>query len=201
MDFPFFSVLHGIAIGIVISLPLGPVALITMKRTAEFGHRAGIISGLAIALIDTVAMVIILLSVHQSIPTLRQLPHSLHILGTVVVFFYGLHMTLVSKSVTVEDTLPWHKHFMSSALIALTNPSTYISFGLIGLMLAPYIDKPLFTRIEVAVGFFIGAFVWWSALAYFAITHRTQYFAASHLKRLVGGLIMLLALISLISIV
>jgi threonine/homoserine/homoserine lactone efflux protein len=200
MDFPLISVLQGIAIGIVVSLPLGPVALITMKRTAEFGHRAGIISGLAIALIDTVAMIIILLSVHQSLPTLRQLPHSLHVLGAVVVFGYGLRMFLMSKTVTVEETLPWHKHFISSILIALSNPSTYVSFGLIGLMMARYIDKPLFTKIEVTIGFFIGAFLWWSALAFFAITHKTQYFGTTYLKRLVGALIMLLAVITFISV-
>jgi hypothetical protein len=50
MQIPFIELLQGILIGIVISIPLGPVGLIVMKRTAEFGLRAGILSGLAIVL-------------------------------------------------------------------------------------------------------------------------------------------------------
>jgi len=42
MQFHFLDILWGVGIGIIISIPLGPVALITMKRTAQHGLRAGV---------------------------------------------------------------------------------------------------------------------------------------------------------------
>ena len=198
MDFSLFNIIQGIAIGIVISLPLGPVALITMKRSALHGHRAGIIAGLAIALIDTVAMALILLSLHHSIPFLRHVPLSARIIGSVIVFGYGLHMIIATTTYASRETLPWHRHFLGSALMTLSNPSTYVSFGLIGLMLARYIDKPLFTKLEVAVGFFIGAWLWWWALTFFAVTHRS-HLEATYLRKLVGIIIMILAIGTLVS--
>ncbi|MEO5646107.1 MAG: LysE family transporter [Candidatus Paceibacterota bacterium] len=198
MSFSFLDLLWGIGIGIVISLPLGPVALITMKRTVQHGLRAGIISGLAIALTDTAAAVIILLGLHHSIRTFNHIPHWLYILGSLIVFFYGLRMLLADPLKTIERDLPWHKHFFASIILALTNPSTYLAFGVIGAFLTRFVDRPLFTRAQVAVGFFIGAFIWWSMLAFVAFTQKNRYEKAVFLNKIIGGIIMVLAIVAII---
>ncbi|HTH93342.1 MAG TPA: LysE family transporter [Candidatus Paceibacterota bacterium] len=198
MSITLLNILAGIGIGIVISLPLGPVALITMKRTAEHGLRAGVISGFAIALIDTVATVFILLGLHHSQHTFHNIPEWLFIVGSVIVFFYGLRILVADPLKTIERDLPWHKHFIASIILALTNPSTYLAFGVIGLFLTRFIDRPLFTRAQVAIGFFIGAFLWWSVLAYVAFTQRKRYEKAVLLNKVIGVLIMVLAVLALL---
>jgi threonine/homoserine/homoserine lactone efflux protein len=95
------------------------------------------------------------------------------------------------------NELPWHKHFFSSALIALTNPSTYVSFGVIGLLLSRFVERPLFARIEVMVGFFIGALIWWCFLAYLAFNQRHRYYGTTGLQRAIGFIIILLAILTL----
>jgi threonine/homoserine/homoserine lactone efflux protein len=198
MGFSFLDLAWGIGIGIIISLPLGPVALITMKRTVKHGLRAGIISGLAIALIDTLVALIILLGLHHSQRTFTHVPHWLFIIGTLIVFFYGLRMLLADPLKTIERDLPWHKHFFASIILALTNPSTYLAFGVIGVFLTKFVDRPLFTRAQVAVGFFIGAFIWWSLLAYIAFTQRKRYEKAVFLNKIIGIIIMILAVGALV---
>jgi threonine/homoserine/homoserine lactone efflux protein len=198
MSFPFLDLLWGIGIGIIISLPLGPVALITMKRTVQHGLRAGIISGLAIALTDTIATVIILLGLHHSNGIFNHLPQWLFIMGTTIVFFYGLRMVLADPLKTIERDLPWHEHFLASILLALTNPSTYLAFGVIGIFLIRYVDSPVFTRAQVAIGFFIGAFVWWSVLAFIAFTQRKRYQKAVFLNKIIGVVIMGLAVLAFV---
>jgi threonine/homoserine/homoserine lactone efflux protein len=198
MHIPFLDLLWGIGIGVVISLPLGPVALITMKRTANHGLRAGIISGLAIALVDTAATVVILLGLHHSRTTFSYIPQWLFIMGSLIVFFYGLRMVLADPLKTINRDLPWHKHFFASAVLALTNPSTYLAFGVIGVFLNRFVDQPLFTRAQVAVGFFIGAFIWWSFLAYIAFTQHKRYEKAVILNKIIGVIIMILAVIALV---
>src|SRR5579872_5321191 len=151
------NIVAGIGIGILISFPLGPVSLITMKRTTQHGFRAGLISGLAIALIDTAATVFILIGLHHSRHTFHIIPEWIFIIGSVIVFFYGLRILLADPLKTIERDLPWHTHFFAAIVLALTNPSTYLAFGVIGLFLSHFIDRPLFARAQVAIGFFIGA--------------------------------------------
>jgi threonine/homoserine/homoserine lactone efflux protein len=198
MHFPFLDLLYGMGIGIIISLPLGPVALITMKRTVKHGLRAGVISGLAIALVDTAATVVILLGLHHSQRSFYHIPHWLFIITTLIVFFYGLRMIMADPLKAIERDLPWHEHFFASFVLALTNPSTYLAFGVIGIFLTRFVDQPLFTRAQVAVGFFIGAFVWWSILAYVAFTQRKRYEKAAFLNKIIGALIMILAVLALV---
>jgi len=200
MHFPFLDLFWGLGIGIIISLPLGPVALITIKRTAQHGLRAGIISGFAVVLIDTIATVVILLGLHHSRQTFHHFPTWLFIIGSIIVLFYGLRMILTDPLKSIERDLPWHKHFFASALLALTNPSTYLAFGVIGLFLNRFIDQPLFTRAQVVIGFFIGASLWWGTLVYVAFTQRKRYEKAVFLNKIIGGIIVILALLALVHI-
>lgn len=198
MTFPLLDLLSGIGIGIIISLPLGPVALITMKRTMQHGLKAGIISGFAIALIDTIATVIILIGLHHSRYSFNYIPQWFLIIGSIIVFFYGLRMVLADPLKTLERDLPWHEHFIASIVLALTNPSTYLAFGVIGVFLTRFVDRPLFTRAQVAIGFFIGALLWWSVLAFIAFTQRKRYQKAVFLNKIIGGIIMLLAVLAIV---
>ena len=122
MHLHLLEILQGFAIGIIISIPLGPVGLITMKRTAEFGLRAGIMSGLAIVIIDTIGAILVLIGFHHSIRYFHHLPRWLHIGGAVIIFLYGLRISFNNPTRTIDNPLPWHKHFLSSAVLALTNP-------------------------------------------------------------------------------
>jgi threonine/homoserine/homoserine lactone efflux protein len=199
MHFPLIELIQGVLIGILISIPLGPVGLIVMKRTAEFGLRAGILSGLAIVLIDSIAAVLILTSLNHSIPFLHQLPVWVRIIGGTGIFFYGLRTALTNPTLSIEVKLPWHKHFFTAAAIALTNPSTYFSFGIIALLLSRFMEKSVFDRIEVATGFFIGAFLWWCVLAFVAFSQRKRYLNAQYLHRIIGIIIMALSLLAFFS--
>lgn len=197
MHFYIPYLLQGIGIGILISIPLGPVGLIVMKRTAEFGLRAGMLSGLAIVVIDSIGAILVLLGLHHTIPYLSRMPHWLTILGSILIFFYGLRIFFSNPSRTIDDALPWHKHFFSAVALALTNPSTYFSFGVIGLILTRFIEKPLYTRVEVAIGFFLGALLWWLTIAFVAFTQRNRYLTTVSIQRTVGIIIMILAIASL----
>jgi len=105
MHFPFLDLLYGVGIGVLISVPLGPVAIITMKRTAQHGLRAGIISGFAIVLVDTLATIVILLGMHHSGYTFHHIPDWIFIIGSLIVFFYGLRMILADPLKTIERDL------------------------------------------------------------------------------------------------
>jgi arginine exporter protein ArgO len=106
-------------------------------------------------------------------------------------------MVLADPLKTIERDLPWHEHFFASIILALTNPSTYLAFGVIGVFLTRYVDRPIFTRAQVALGFFIGAFIWWSVLAFIAFTQKKRYEKAVFLNKIIGVIIMSLAALAI----
>jgi threonine/homoserine/homoserine lactone efflux protein len=181
-----------------ISVSVGPIALITMKRTAEFGLRAGIISAIAIALIDTTVAILILLGVHHSLKSLIHIPRGLHLLLTIAILIYGLY--LFTKKVRIEKNkdYPVKKHFWDTILLCFANPSTYISFSVIAILMTRFLGSSLFNRLEVIIGFFIGAIFWWLSLVHISFNNRSRL-SIGQLQRGVGLLIMFLAIISLLT--
>ncbi len=46
--------IRGLAAGLIIAAPVGPVNLLCIRRTLEKGWKSGVVSGLGAALADTV---------------------------------------------------------------------------------------------------------------------------------------------------
>lgn len=197
MHFPLFELLQGIGIGIIISIPLGPVGLITMKRTTEFGLRAGIIAACAIVLVDTIAATAIIFGLHHTFPRIGNFPGWFHLIGALIVFFYGFRILMSVPNTESHTPKPWHRHFLNTIVVIFTNPSTYFSFGAIGLFVIRLSDNPLPSRIVTLIGFAIGATIWWWTLIYIAASQRERYFKKDSIHKIIGGLIMILAIASL----
>lgn len=198
MHLSFFYLLQGIITGVTISVSVGPIALLTMKRTAEFGLRAGIISAIAIALIDTTVAILILLGVHHSLKSLIHIPRGVHFVLTLAILIYGIYLFTREARVEKNKDYPVKKHFWDTILICFANPSTYISFSVIALLLARFLETSLFDRFEVIVGFFIGAIFWWLSLVHISFNNRGRL-SIGQLQKGVGLLIIFLAIVSLFS--
>ncbi len=188
---------QGVIIGIAISLSIGPIALITIKRTAQYGLKAGVISGITIALIDTIMAMLILFGLSHSRSLFFHVPKEIHTILAACVFMYGV--TLFNKKPALESVaVPIEKHFTETLLACLINPSTYISFGVISLLLTRFIGQPIFNRTEVLIGFFLGAVLWWTILVLLSFRHR-HHVSALQLQKVVGILIIILSVLMLIS--
>ncbi len=187
-----FYLAQGLGIGLLISVSVGPVALLTIQRTAQFGLRAGMISAFTIAVIDTLAAVLVLLGIHAYLPLLT-LPRKFHALGTLAILIYGVYLFFRKEQVVSLAIHPVQKHVWDTFLISFTNPSTYISFGVIALLCTRFVHSSLFDRIELSIGFFIGAIAWWLTLVRLAFTHK-EWLNVPRLQKVVALLIIILAL-------
>ena len=165
-----------------------------MKRAAEFGWKAGLISASAIILVDASAAIAILLGMRRSIPVFHFVPQWALWLGGVIFFGYGAYVAFgPTKKERDIDIIPWHHHFGSAFLLAITNPSTYLSFAVIGLMVARFTRDPLSVRMAIIAGFLCGALLWWSTLVFIAFSQRKRYLGTQYIKRVTGIVIMILA--------
>ena len=58
----FIALLKGIVIGLVASIPLGPIGVMCIQRTLSKSHRSGFISGLGAATADSLFATVALFS-------------------------------------------------------------------------------------------------------------------------------------------
>lgn len=192
-----FTLLQGIVIGLLVSIPLGPIGLLTIKRTAIHGLRAGIIAALAVVLVDGVVASVFLLGFYQPFRQVHTIPFTVSLIGAVFVFFYGLKIFNDTGVSEVKEPKDWHHHFLGTLTMLATNPTTYVSFASIAVLLTRFIIKPLETRMFVALGFFLGALAWWITLILIAHEHRDHYLKNTTIRKIMGGIIMVLAVFTI----
>ncbi len=185
--------IQGVITGLAISISIGPIALLTVKRTAEFGLRAGLAGGAAVILIDTAVAILILFGIHHSHSFFIHIPKGVRFIIALCIFMYGITL-FRKKAAPVHIDHPLDKHFSETMLLSLANPSTYVSFGIIALLLTRFIGMPVFNRTEVVIGFLVGAVLWWGSLVALSHHHRDRI-GISQLQKIVGILIMGLAVL------
>lgn len=191
----FVGLLQGILIGILVSVPLGPIGLVTIEHTIMYGPRRGYMSALLIASIDTIAVCMILFGLHHAIGAVH-VPIAVRIIGSVIIFFYGTHLAFGKRAVAVA--VPRAQTFLEIVLIIVSNPATYISFGIMNIFFAPLIHRSIAVHVAAVIGFVVAAFGWWILLVALAKHIKKSLPKMALVHRIIGIGIMLSALYMLI---
>lgn len=160
--------LKGIIIGFSIAAPVGPIGVLTIKRTLAEGRLAGFVTGMGAAMADVFygAVAGFGLTAISSFLTAQSV--WLKMAGGVFLIYLGLR-SFFSKpapegaSVQSKGLL---SHFLSTILLTVTSPATIISyiaifagFG-VGLAGANYTASS-----ALVVGVFAGSALWWLILS------------------------------------
>lgn len=169
MDLMFF--IRGLLLGLCIAAPVGPVAILCMKRSLEYGRWSGLFSGLGAAAADTTYGLIAALGLSVVFDWLTAAQSSLSLIGGACLMFMGCK-TYLSKPMDADALLKPAKHknlvkdFFSAFALTLSNPMTFLSFVAIfasfGLVDA---QTPNLHKAWLLSGVFIGASFWWLLLA------------------------------------
>lgn len=192
------SLFQGFLIGLLVAIPLGPLAIITMKRTAEHGFFAGFVAGLTIATIDAFFAAIILFGIPIPEEFARPIPQILVILGSTLIFWYGLTMFRKKEIKAPKKISRWDYHFLDTLWLAFTNPSTYFAFGGSALLLSPFLLRSESSRVFIAIGFFLGTIAWWITIVIIAHKKRDTYLKNMTIQKILGVLVMAIALVTTI---
>jgi threonine/homoserine/homoserine lactone efflux protein len=160
--------LKGLAIGLIIAMPFGPVGLLCLQRAITLGLRVGLLSGLGAGLADAfygavaafgLTYISDFLTTHQAL---------LQTVGGAFLALMGVRLYLAQKPPKQIALKSSHfaGAFASIFFLNLTNPMTFVAFlaifagfGLGGAEArAPH-------AVAVVAGVFVGAMVWWVAIA------------------------------------
>ncbi len=172
MDFAFF--LKGFLIGISIAAPVGPIGLLTIRRTLAFGRIAGFMSGLGAATADAVFGSIAAFGITAISSVLIGAKVYLGVIGGLFLIYLGWQ-TFVSKPAeqsAESRATSLGVIYASTFLLVLTNPISILYFTAI--ISSVGAAGNLTSASAMVFGVFLGSVMWWFFLSFIASLLKTR---------------------------
>jgi len=161
--------LKGILIGMMVSIPLGPIGLYVIQKTINKDRFSGIISGMGVSLADSVYAVIAGFSLTYILNFICNHELLIQLFGAVILIMLGLHIFFKNP---VREMRKYRKRgtsyfqdFAFTFLITLSNPVVVFIFiaVLTGSGVVLSISEPL-EALFIIIGIFCGGNLWWILL-------------------------------------
>lgn len=214
----------GLCVGLASSVTVGPVAVLCIQRTLSKGHLSGLISGLGIALADTI-MAILAFSVYALLKsyideynTIIQLCGGIFVVIVGVMIFFKnpvpqIRKNRAGKSALWQDFVSMFGFTMANFVVVIPYILAFFTMFNIDLAMQAEVSadvaevshtiSPMLNNVLVLGGFLLGAMLWWLALTSIINLFR-KGFRPRHMltiNRIAGVVICALGLITLISVI
>ncbi|MBS0622598.1 MAG: LysE family transporter [Verrucomicrobia bacterium] len=160
--------LKGIILGFAIAAPVGPIGILCIRRTLQFGRFSGLFSGLGAAVADLIYAIIAAFGLTFLSNFLIAEQFWLQLVGGGFLLYLGWRTFFAKvhdKTREIPHTTLLHD-FVSTFFLTLTNPMTIFAFLAIfaGLGLYSTQDGYLPAALLVA-GVLLGSATWWLLLS------------------------------------
>jgi len=172
-------IIKGILIGLCISVPLGPIGMLTIQRTLNRGQKHGIATGLGATTSDLIYTIITLFFLSFVLDFIEAHRFVIQLVGSLVVTFFGYYIFRTNPATqprpdeTVKHSLPGD--FFTSLGLTFSNP--LVLFVLIALFARfEFINNSttLFVSICGILSILGGALLWWSLLTYLVSRFKSK---------------------------
>jgi threonine/homoserine/homoserine lactone efflux protein len=161
---------RGLLIGLSVAAPVGPMALLCLRRTLSGGQSLGLVSGIGIASADALYGAVAAFGLTAVSDTLIDHQGGVRLIGGLYLFFLGVSTARSSPpaNLRAEDSTTRGQYvaaFGSMLGLTLTNPATILSFAAIfaGYGVAGATTDAASAALLVA-GVFLGSCGWWLVL-------------------------------------
>lgn len=172
-------VLKGVLIGLCISVPVGPIGMLTIQRTFNRGQKYGIATGLGATFSDLIYTIITLFFLSFVLDFIQLHRFAIELIGSVIVAVFG-YFTYKSNPSTqpkpnqqIKETV--FGDFVTSFGLTISNP--LVLFVLIALFARfNFIENTtsLFITICGILSILGGALSWWTLLTYLVSHFKTK---------------------------
>lgn len=174
--------LKGLVVGLIVSIPMGPVGVLCIQKTVNKGRILGFLSGVGAASADTIYAIVAAFGVSYITNFLDKHQATMQIVGIIIFLYLGIRMVSNNpikqyryhQSSTRKRNIV--KDFLSVFFITLTNPLTIIFFGaaFATLGLLNTIEHPINAYLLI-LGIFVGASSWWFTLTSLVNIFRKKF--------------------------
>lgn len=202
----FYMAWRGVAIGLIISAPMGPVGMLCIQRTLDKGRRAGFYTGLGAALSDLFYALLTGFGLSFIEEFLERNSNIIQLAGSAVLIGFGIY--LFKKNPTkslrkpIDEEVSVKKNILGGFLFTFSNP--LILFLIVGLFARFNFLLPEFKLHQYLTGFifiFAGAILWWWFITFSISKVRNHFNIRSMwlINRIIGTIILLFAVVGIIT--
>lgn len=198
--------LKGLVIGVVFGVPAGVVGVLSIQRVLTQGAFAGFLTGIGSSVADVfyacvgvfgITFISDFLLKHQSVICMA---------GCLMVIAVGIRTIRKKESHSPaympgnnEEGHPGHivSCFLSSFVIAMTNPATILSFMVVFSMFRIGGNESMGENVQLVCGIFAGTCIWWFAIAVIVSLFRKKVTDGvySILNRIFGALMIVFGIV------
>jgi threonine/homoserine/homoserine lactone efflux protein len=164
----FFTLLKGIAVGVVIALPAGPVGVLCVRRTLFEGPIFGLVSGIGAATADTLFGIVAGFGLTFVRDSLLAYQDWLGAAGGLFLLYFG-SIALLRRHPPQPEPLAGEAMagaYASTFALTISNPITILAFAAIFAKVGVEPDTGLGDVAILVGGVFLGSLVWWLGLSY-----------------------------------
>lgn len=202
----FGLVANGVAIGMAVAAPIGPVNLIVIRRSLRLGGLIGFLSGLGAACGDAIFAAIAGFGLTAAMDFVLRFQLPLQIVGSVFLIGLGLTTFRAHPHLKEDENEAISKSallriFATTFMLTITNPATMFGFiaifgGVAGLATG---GEDYGHAITIVLSVFCGSLLWWASVSGFVslFRHRMNDRLLELVNQVSGGLIITFGVIIL----
>lgn len=201
----FYILPRGLAIGALISAPMGPIGMLVIQRTLSKGRMAGFFTGIGASLSDLLYCLVTGFFLSFVTGFIDKHQFAIQIIGSVVLAIFGIYLyrknpTRQLKSAEVAASNYW-SDFITGFLLTVSNP--LILFFIIGLFARFNLILPEYGvhhYIWAYVTILGGALLWWYVITLLVNLLRRRFNVRSLwlVNRIVGSILIVMAAIGIV---
>jgi threonine/homoserine/homoserine lactone efflux protein len=172
--------MKGFLVGLMVSIPLGPIGVLCVQKTLNLGRKYGFASGLGVAAADTIFALVSGLGISIMIRRIVENHEYFQIFGGAIIILLGMNVFL-SNPVRQIRLKAWkrdklYQEFLTFFFLTISNPLAIFFFlaMVAGVNLTNAGTLDLISIIMVVSGVFAGSAFWWFTLTFIigAFRHR-----------------------------
>lgn len=162
-------------IGIAIAAPVGPIGMLCIKKTLEFGIKGALIVGFGAALADSIYGIIATFSINTISQIMLNKSNILKLIGSIFLLYIAYREFCSSKSKKMAHIKDKHiiNQLVTVFFLTLTNPMTILTFigvfASIGTLTASTPESMI-----IVAGIFFGSITWWIILGMIIATIKQK---------------------------
>jgi threonine/homoserine/homoserine lactone efflux protein len=193
-------IIKGIIIGISVSAPLGPIAVLSIQRTLNKGFKSGLVSGSGAASADIIYAIIVGFSITFISDFLTTYQEYFRIIGGMFLIYIGFKIFSSNPGKQIRKLKlkgnNYYKDFITSFFLTISNPLTIIAFGAFftAFGMVHNAGKP-FPIVVMILSVFSGSLMWWLGLISIITIFKSRIRLRNLLwiNRITGSLIVIFA--------
>jgi threonine/homoserine/homoserine lactone efflux protein len=195
----------GVILGFSIAAPVGPIGILCIRKTLQYGRLSGFFSGLGAALADMCYAIIAAFGLTIISDALLANQFWLRLIGGIFLVYLGTK-TFFARTMFEKKQNIHHVNllndFISTFFLTITNPMTILAFFAIFAGIDLKSHGRFMNDIFLVLGVLLGSAIWWFVLSEFVTLFRKKIEQKMMvwINRLAGILIISFGLVTLASI-